>query len=127
MGMTSTALEAPYDSHSANNGVVEYLISGVSDLFGVVTVKAAVTSSQIYFKGIVHVSGLTNLTFKSAASGTSLFSLYFSDAGHQTIPLGHTKSGELLELTSLNDVTVLGNIQTFPVLEGHAVPEQWQI
>ena len=126
MAMSSTEIEAYYDSYSKGNGVQRYGISGASGANGVVTVKAAVTGAQIYTRGHLRVSGATVLYFYSAAAGTLLGVLDYVVAGTQKLPRSvRTKATELLQLKSTADVTVEGVIETLCVKAGDPVPPAW--
>lgn len=130
MATISTALEAPYNSFGKNNGVIEYILSGASGAGGKTTVKAAVTSSQIYFKGHIFVSGATTISLYSGDSGAGgllLYTVVLAAAGPATIPLCHTVAGALLQLVSSANVTVTGIIATLPVTASRPVPSNWQI
>lgn len=126
MAMNSTVIEAYYDSHSKGNGIQRYGISGASGINGVVTVKAAVTASQIYTRGHLRVSAATVVYFYSAAAGTLIGVLDYALAGTQRIPRSvRTKAAELLQLKSTANVTVEGVIETLPVKAGDTVPPAW--
>ncbi len=125
---TSIALEASYDSFSKGNGIVEYIVFGlVSGATRTVTVKAAVTSQQIYFRGHISVSGATTILLKSGDAGTVIHTVVFATTGSAIIPLIHTEAGKLLQLHCSGDVTIKGIIATLPVASGQMVPENWQI
>ncbi len=129
MAMSSTEIEAYYDSYSKGNGVQRYGIScagGTSGVNGTLTVKAAVTGAQVWARGHLRVSGATVLYFYSAAAGTLVSVLDYIVAGTQKLPRSaRTKAAELLQLKSTADVTVEGVIETLPVKAGNPVPPAW--
>ena len=127
MPMTSTVVQGPYDSYGSNNGVLEYTIAGASGAGGTVTVKAAVASSQIYFKGTLSSSGATVFTLKSGAAGTVLGTWQLAASGNVDIPVLHTKAEELLQLHSSANITAGGIIKTIPVVSKQAISPEWQL
>ena len=128
MALSSTEhSDTPYDSYSRSNGVQSFAISGASGAGGTVTVKDAVASSQIYFKGQLRASGATTLTFKTADGGTAVGVYEYQAAGTKRILVGRCEAGELLQLHSSADVTVQGTIYTLPVVAGMMVPPEWSL
>ena len=126
MAMSSTEIEAYYDSYSDGNGVQRFGISGASGVNGTVTVKAGVAASQIYTRGHLRVDGATTLYFYSAAAGTLVGVLEYLVKGTQRVPRTvRTIAAELLQLKSTANVTVEGVIETLPVKEGDPVPPAW--
>ena len=127
MATTATLKEVPYDSFSENNGVATYTLAGASGAGGTATVKAAVTSAQIWGRGHIRVSGATTIYLKSAAAGTIIAALDFELATTKVVPsMTFTKAGELLELYSSANVTIEGELRTMPVYAGQALPPEWK-
>ena len=126
MAWTAAAeVEAPYDSFSYGNGVQRFSLVGATTGTDPVTIKAAVTAKQIYFKGTISVSAACRIDFKSATAGTIVRTINFLVKGTAIVRCAATKAGELLEIVSDTDVTAAGEILTLPVASGHPVPPDW--